>query len=247
MKKMMCVILAVVLCVALAAPAFAAEVNFVPSISFKDAPAVVSAMLNGKDVASCLVVTSILAAENKSTDITQDARDLLLDVYAKLSAGTMTLPVDGEHVVRDLVDVNFAKTACVDAGHGHDTELAADGTTITVTFDLGITSADDIVVLQYTDGAWTEVESENNGDGTMTCEFEHFCPVAFVSVEDTDNTDSTDATEGTESTDATESTGNGSSTPQSGDGMNLGLWIGILVASAAVLVVGIANRRKIFG
>ena len=38
----------------------------------------------------------------------------------------------------------------------------------------------EVVVLVYRDGEWKPIKSVvNNGDGTLTCEFDYFCPVAF--------------------------------------------------------------------
>lgn len=221
MKKMLSVILAVALCIALAVPAFAA--TFVPSISYKLAPAVTGAMLGNLEIKSCVVVTSIVDAQNKTTDIPQETRDLLLSVYDQLNKGTMKLPIEGEYVIRDLVDVSFTN-ACIAAKDGHDTELAKEGVTIKVTFDLGIAANEEIAVLAYNDGKWAEVVStKNNGDGTVTCEFEHFCPVAFVNLEEN------------------------STIVPTGDNAHLGLWFGLMVASVAVLAVVVTNRRKIFG
>ena len=108
MKRVLCAICVLVMCFAMAAPVFAAESDFVPSVTYKDAPEILEAKLGDEDVTSCLVVTSILAAQNKTTDVHQDNRDLLLEVYEKLSDGTMTLPLDGDHVIVQLVDIDFA-------------------------------------------------------------------------------------------------------------------------------------------
>ncbi len=178
MRRLICLAFAVMLCMSLACPAFAA--NFVPSISYKDGPELVSAEMNGESVGDCLVVTSILEAEEKKTDITQEERDLLLEVYQKLSDGSMKLPLEEDHVIRELVDVSFKKTACRDPQHGHMEWLDQENTSIKITFDLGVAKNDDVTVLSYTDDTWEVIENVvNHGDGTVTVEFEHFCPVAF--------------------------------------------------------------------
>ena len=41
MKRIVCLIVAIVLCLAVASPAFAAKTEFVPSISYKDSPTIV--------------------------------------------------------------------------------------------------------------------------------------------------------------------------------------------------------------
>ena len=113
MKKIISLVLVLVVCLSLACPAFAAETTFVPSISYKDGPDADSAKLKDENVGSCLVITSITEAKNKATDITQEDRDLLLDVYDQLKTGAMKLPLENnKYVIRELVDVNFKANAC---------------------------------------------------------------------------------------------------------------------------------------
>ena len=106
MKKIIALILALVLILAVAAPAFAAS-TFVPSISYKDGPEIEDAEMNGENVGDCIVITSIQQAKDKSTDIYQEDRDLLLEVYEKLNSGEMKLPIEEDHVIRELLDVSF--------------------------------------------------------------------------------------------------------------------------------------------
>lgn len=163
-----------------------AQMDFMASVSYKDGPGVEDAVMGGQGVEECVIVTSIAQAKDKSTDISQEDRDLLLEVYEQLQDGTMTLPLEGEYVIRDLVDVSFEYEDCREIEeHGHkDENLAQEGVTLTVTFDMGVGAFEDVIVLVYVDGEWVRVESvKNNGDGTITCVFEDICPVAFV-VED---------------------------------------------------------------
>lgn len=226
MRKIVCLLTVLVLCAAMACPAFAAEDTFVPSISYKDGPDIEEAEMKEEEVQDCLIVTSIIAAQEKTTDIYQEARDELLDVYAKLNDGSMKLPLDGDsYVVRELVDLSWKKTDCVEADHTHDEDLAKEGVTIEVQFDLGISASDKIVVLHYHDGQWLPVESTvNNGDGTVTCVFEHFCPVAFC-VEVAQNLDPAP-------------TGDSA-------GQNLVLWIVLMALSiAGLILLFILHRRS---
>jgi 6-phosphogluconolactonase (cycloisomerase 2 family) len=136
--------------------------------------------MDGWDVASCLVITSLKGAAEKSTDITQEARDLLLDVYGKLATGEMKLPLEQDYTVRELVDISWKQKACVEAPHTHAVDLDKDGTRVTVSFELGVGSTDELMVFAYRNGQWSAVESVEIGeDGKVTCVFEHFCPVAF--------------------------------------------------------------------
>lgn len=157
--------------------------DFVPSISYKDGPGIEDATMGGQGVEECVVVTTIAQAKDKSTDISQEDRDLLLEVYEKLQDGTMTLPLEGDYVVRELVDVSFEYDDCRQIEeHGHkDENLKQEGVTLTVTFDMNVGTFDEIIVLVYVDGEWVQVKNvKNNGDGTVTCIFEDVCPVAFV-------------------------------------------------------------------
>ena len=228
MKKVLCMLMALVLAVSLAVPAFAAD-TFVPSITYKDGPDVIEAIQKSdeeeKDVDDCVVVTTLKQAEEKKTDISQEDRDLLKEVYDALKNGTMKLPIEGDYVVWELFDLSFEYEDCrEDEEHGNkDEQLKKQGNTLTVTFKLGIKPTETISVLAYVDGKWVAVEATNNGDGTLTCVFEDICPVVFCREKS-----------------ATEQA------PQTGDTLGKGmiLWVAVLVVSAAAIVVLVINRRK---
>lgn len=227
MKKVISLFVVAFLCFALAVPAFATDTEFVPSITYKDGPDALSAMMDGEDVSDCIVVTSIKEANEKTTDIAQDERDLLLDIYDQLSNGEMVLPLDGDYVIRELVDLSFKYGDCRndDAHGGKDGKLGQEGITLTVDFDLDVSASADLQVLAYVDGEWQSAKGVKiNADGTVTVEFEDICPVVFC----------VDA----RSTEAP---------PQTGDvlGGNWILWVVVLMVSAAAIVVLLINRRKI--
>lgn len=231
MRKMICLLGVMLICLSLACPVFAASDTFVPSITYKGAPDLEIAIQgdevelpNGENVTDCVVISSIADAEKKTTDITQEARDELLDVYAKLSDGSMELPLEDGYVIRELVDVSHKKVACVETEHTHKPDLDKDGVVISVKFDLGVKASTEVEVLHYHEGQWAPVISvENNGDGTVTCVFEHFCPVVFC----------VDA--GAESV-----------PPQTGDAMgtDLILWTVLLLAALIAMVCLLVSRRK---
>ena len=225
MKKIVALILALVLCLAVAAPAFAAG-TFVPSVSYKDTPAVEDAELSGEHVDDCLVISSVTDAKDKTTDIYQEARDLLQEVYEKLHSGEMKLPLEGDYVIRDLVDVSFKVSPCVEnEEHDHEDELNKEHTAITVTFDLGIAKDEKIIVMSYNDGVWNNIASvTNNGDGTVTCVFEHFCPVVFC-------------VEAGAEVDGPAQTGDA-------EGQEIFQWIVIMIASVISMVALTVHRRK---
>jgi len=228
MRRIMCMVVALMLCLTLALPAFAATDIFVPSISYKDGPELEAATQGGQDVSGCVVVTSIKEAKEKTTDIYQEDRDLLLEIYEELESGAMVLPLESKnYVVRELVDISFMKTGCVEADHGHKEWLAKEDTTIELILDLDLDGIANLEVLAYIDEEWAPIESVKiNEDGTLTCVFEDFCPVAFC-------------------VEAEAEPGNTGSGDAKTDG--LGLWIILLIAAAGTVGALVKNRRKIIG
>lgn len=222
MKKVFCIMAVLVVCLTLLSPAFAAEDTFVPSISYKDSPEIDDAEMSDEEVDDCLVVTSLKGAADKSTDIAQEARDLLLDVYKELEAGDMKLALEEGYIVRELVDVSWKNAACVENEHSHKDEHEKKGVTVTLDLDLGLSTDYDLIVFAYHDGQWEPIESAvNNGDGTITCVFEHFCPAAFCVRERTGGSDTGDPA-----------------------GRDLILWIALMAVSAVAILVLILRRRK---
>ena len=218
MRKFVCVLIAVMMCAMLALPVMAATDPFVPSIGYKDGPSVVE----GPD---CIVVSSLKEAKDKTTDISQEDRDLLWDVYNKLSDGTVELEIDSDkYVVRELVDISFKYEACRQAGHTHEQDLKQAGNTVELTLSMGLSKGTDLKVFVYLDGKWTPVEKVTvNSNGTVTCVFEDICPVAFAVPADAIK-----------------------ETPKTGDmaGNNMILWIVLMVTSFSAAVVLLINRRK---
>ena len=218
MRKFVCLLIAVMMCAMLALPVMAATDTFVPSISYKDGPTVAKGP-------ECIVVTSLKQAKDKTTDISQEDRDLLWDVYDKLSDGTMELKLDSDkYVVRELVDISFKYDACRQAGHTHEEELKQAGNTVELTLKMGLSKGTDLKVFVYVDGQWTPVEKVTvNSNGTVTCVFEDICPVAFAGPADANK-----------------------ETPKTGDvaGNNMILWVVLMVASFSAAVMLMVNRRK---
>lgn len=239
MRKLICLLTVLLICASLACPALAAE-EFVPSISYKGTPSVVSVKdENGNDASAvirnadgaaagyvyepCMVVTPVANAANEK-DIPAEAKSQLLAVYKALNDGTMKLPygegVKAENmVIRDLFDISWL------CDHGHAAALDPTGVVFEMTFDLGVDADAKVVVMTYKNNAWGEIAKVvNNGDGTVTCTFEHLCPVAI----------------------AVESK-NAADTDDTGDtiGNNMYLWIVLMVISASAVVIMTATRRKV--
>ncbi len=239
MKKLLSIFLAALLCLSLSSVAFAAE-EFTPSVSYKGHPELVIihdedgnphigiVRDEKKDILSyvdkpCLVITPVSKA-NTSTEIPDAARELLLNVYEQLTKGDMELPYEKfgsqikaeDMVIRDLFDATWL------CGN-HPVELEPEGVVLELTFDLGVEAGTPVYTMTYNDGEWNPIISTvNNGDGTVTCTFEHLCPIAFsVSTADVD-------------------------TPQTGDaiGDSLYIWVALLVVSGAALVALIVFGRK---
>ena len=193
MKKTIVIIALLAMCMILVCPAFAAEDTFVPSISYKDGPEIDDAEMENEDVDVCLVITSLKAAVEKTTDVSQEARDFLLEVYEKLTTGEMKLPTGEGFVIRELVDVSWEQVGCVEQEHTHEGDLNKEGVTVTMDLNLGVDANTDVLVYAYHNGQWDPIKSaKNNGDGTVTCVFEHFCPVAFAVREQTGGSETGD-------------------------------------------------------
>lgn len=223
MKRVLCAIVVLMISMALLCPVWATEDTFVPSISYKDGPEILESEMSGEETNDCLVVSSLKNAAEKTTDITQDARDLLLSVYDKLDSGEMTIPMEEGYVVRELIDVSWKHKNCVsNEEHFHEEELEKEGVTITVDLSVGLRADDSLLVFAYRNGEWDEIEwFANNGDGTVTCVFEHFCPVAFCVKTNQDNDQTGDIT-----------------------AQSMLLWIALMVVSATTIAVLSYNRRK---
>lgn len=222
MKKLVCFVTVLLLCISLAVPAFATS-TFVPSIPYKDVPEIewpVELIDEEGEIIDeidweHLVVTPISEVET-STEIPEDSREELLEVYEDLTSGEMELPSDEDLVIRDLFDASWI---CDD---GHEEELEKEGVCIEITLDIDIEPDVDVVVMVYVDGEWIPAEEViNNDDGTITVILEDICPIAIaVPQEYVDVPD------------------------QTGDNSGIMIWVMVMIASAAALVVLLVSRRK---
>ena len=135
----------------------------------------------------------------------------------------MSLPIEKEYVIRELVDVSFKVKTCREPQHGHAEKLAQEGVTLSVDFDLGLKQGAEVIVMTYINGVWEPIESvTNNQDGTLTCVFEDICPVAFCVVKE------------------------GTSPSPTGDlnAQQLLLWFAMMVASMFAIVAMMYARRR---
>ena len=238
MKKLISILIVVMLCLSLIVPAYAAEDTFVPSISEKDSIQLVPGTDENGDPSygciadedgqvldhieePCLVITPI-SRVNKEEDIPDASKQTLIAVYNQLKDGTMQIPYEifssdldaDEMVVRELIDVSWL---CEE-----HPEMLENGATISLTFNLGVAAGDKVYVSTYKHNKWNPVlKTVNNGDGTVTCTFTGFCPVAF-------------------------SVQRGGNTPpsQTGDNANPALWIALMAGSLVCLAAVIFFGRK---
>ena len=253
MKKILSVLLiCVMLFAALSAVVYADK--FVPSIGYKPAPVikyeeddngnkVIGHVVdpNGNIISDeyhdCIVITPVSEA-NTSEKIPADAAALLLEVYDDLSDDDMKLASLSDKlndkvaedlgkgkdaddlVVKDLFDVTVL---CDELKE----KLAPVGNTLTLTFEVSIDANSPIYVVSYKNGAWAPiVEAVNNGDGTVTCTFEDFCPVAFM----------------------VPTSGGENVKPEPGDTTDNTLWVIVMVSAiaviAALMVINRKNRKR---
>lgn len=219
MKRIITLFLIAVLCFVLACPAFAAEDLFVPSIGDKEGPEIVDTELE----TGSLIITSILQAKEESTNISQEERDQLLDIYDQIMNSTMQLPTAGtDLVVRDLVDLSFKHED--PESEGKDDWISQPGTTLSVTLQLGVQDTTEVSVYVYVDNQWLQVNNvQNKGDGNVEIVFEYLGPVAICVPADAETV-----------------------VPPTGDvaGQSLMLWTVLMAVSFAAIVVLLTNRRR---
>ena len=246
MKKVIAILTALVLVVCMGTTAFAAE--FTPSVVEKDAPTVVVKTegnntyagtivdANGTEVEKIpsikLIVTPVSKVET-STQIPAESKTNLKEAYAALSKADVKLSdlikeldedvkeslgkdvtVD-DLIIRDLFDASLVDDngALVTIDKDHR---------LVVTFDIGIEANKAVFAMKYNEEKkWESIYAiHNNGDGTVTCEFDHLCPIAFLVEGAADSADTGDTS------------------------VSLFVWAGIAAVSAALIVVLFVVKRK---
>lgn len=204
MRKILCVLTVLVLCLTLAAPVFATqESTFVPSITYKPNPELVEVPgadgkyhagvirdLDGNIIdyidLGCLRLTPIAhiwdPEEREKTPI--EVINLLEYLYEELNSGRMTIPYE-KHTAKTLKAENMAIRDLFDARwycEDHPIMLAPEGVVLELIFDLGVVEDVELFVQTFDEISkdWEPVVSvTNNGDGTVTVVFEHLCGIEF--------------------------------------------------------------------
>lgn len=245
MRKVLSMLVVLLLCVSMVLPVFAADEGFVPSITYKPNPEIVP--VQGEDGEEyigvvrdadgniisyighgCLRITPIAHVWDEEIFVPEEIEELLLFIYNGLNDGSMTIPYEKHEagldpanmVIRDLFD---ARWECDE----HPNMLEPEGVVMDLTFDLGVVADAQIFVQTYDEEAneWSPiVKVVNNGDGTVTCTFEHLCGIEFSMPLKAAATDP-----------AVEAAKNGN---------NVLPWIIILIAAACAAVAVVAKKKK---
>lgn len=247
MKKVIAIFTVVILVLSLGTTAFAAQI--IPSVEEKDAPVVVApadktqadtaAVIVDTDYkvikevsATKLIVTGVANADT-STEIPAESKADLKAAYTQLSNAKTKLSViipamndivkkalgNGKNadnlIVRDLFDVSLV---CEESNK----LLLDEEHRLVVTFNIGVKKDQFVTAMKYntTTDAWETIyKVTNNGDGTVTCEFDHLCPIAFL-VE-------------------------GGDAAQTGDdSVSLYVWVAIAAVAAGLIVVLFVIKNK---
>lgn len=248
MKKILSIVLAALVMVAPFTVAVSAE-NFVPSISYKPAPMLVGELdddgrtvigvvtdADGNAVSTeyheCIVITPVSEAE-ESEDIPEEAADLLLSVYSEIAGKDFKLSSlsealnkkvesdigEGKNaddlIVKDLFDVTVLCDELKES-------LAPIGNTLTLTFKVSVEKDVPVYVMTYKNGQWAPIVNVvNNNDGTISCTFEDFCPVAFFVPASTEV-----------------------NPPQTGDNTETIIWAVVMISAISLIVALVAVNRK---
>lgn len=243
MKKVIAILTALVLVFCMGTTAFAAE--FTPSVVEKEAPTVVETETDvagnivDKDnnvvekIASDRLIVTPVAKVDNSTEIPAESKANLKKAYEQLSKADVKLSdliseLDADVkaaigndatvdnlVIRDLFDASFVdadgKLRVIDAEHR-----------LVVKFDIGVAKDQAVFAMKYNEeGKWESIYAiHNNGDGTVTCEFDHLCPIAFMVADTSDSS----------------ATGDNS--------VSLYVWLAVAVVAAGAIVVLFVVKNK---
>lgn len=251
MKRLIATILAIVMILALALSATAAE--FVPSITNKGAPElVVIDIVDGKEVVGfitgpngeklsteyleCFIISSITEALT-GKDLPEGVAEELIKVYNEFNNGAKLseLCPSLTEIIKEKwgedkdVDTLVIKDLFDITDYCEDipTHLK-DGAILDLTFDLGIGAGTFITAIVYVDGKWVPVnDCINNGDGTVTVKFEKICPVAFLVPGGGLNADTV--------------------SPTTSDTSGIVMWACVMLISLFAIVAIVIYRRKVNG
>lgn len=143
-----------------------------------------------------LVVTAVsqVQADDSSLVISEEAAEILKEAYEQLNDEDFRLAENIPEQIEQLKDMGLDEenvnaavvTALFDVTvltEELETYLAEEGHTVDLTFKADVPAGHTVVVMVYKESKWQLIENVAvNGDGTITCTFAHFCPVAILTV-----------------------------------------------------------------
>ena len=143
-----------------------------------------------------LVVTAVsqVQTEDSSVVISEEAAAILKEAYEQLNDEDFRLSEKIPEQIEQLKDMGLDEenmdaavvTALFDVSVLTDeleTYLAEEGNTVDLTFKADVPTDHTVIVMVYKESKWQLIENVTvNGNGTITCTFAHFCPVAILTV-----------------------------------------------------------------
>ena len=206
-----------------------------------------------------LVVTAVsqVQADDSSLVISEEAAEILKEAYEQLNDEDFRLAekipeqieqlkdmgLDEENVNAAVVTALFDVTVLTEE---LETYLAEEGHTVDLTFKADVPAGHTVVVMVYKESKWQLIENVAvNGDGTITCTFAHFCPVAILTVpmavEAAEETVATEAATEAAPEAAPEAAADATVQPAEDNGGFASWWI---VLVAVVAVAGVVLKSK---
>lgn len=189
MKKIISLVLAMIMVLAMGVTAFADV--FIGSTS--PVGGVVSARIvdekgnlieNLNDTEHCLVVTHITEVDDAHSAVSEEIQHLV-EVYNKIVKGEMSLPYAQYGYGANMMIVDFYDATFI--CDNHPIEIAPIGIRVELVLEANVAAGQEVCVMTYKNEKWAPIVSAvNNNDGTITCVFEDFCPIA-ISVGDRAN------------------------------------------------------------
>ena len=218
MRKVLSILTVLLICLSLAVPAFAAEEVYVPSITAKPAPELDQSTQDATGIPVIqvkdekqeivhvspienLVVTPVAnVMADEEVRISEEAQEILKEAFETLDTKgvevfeevpeLVQLIQEADIKVEDLVVMDLFDVTILN--EELEEYLNVEGNTIELTFAMNLPADQEVYVMVFKNSQWILAESAvNNGDGSVTCAFEHFCPVAIltapvVTVEETE-------------------------------------------------------------
>lgn len=250
MKKIFAGIMVLMLILSCSLNLFAANDNFVPSISEKPAPEIEGFEEDGtkyigkiidkdgntiKKIPVGYILVTPIAEIDASAELSQETKDELKAAYAALTADGADLSkicsvlnsivadkLGSGKNANNLVIRDFFDVTVI--GDEYKALLAVEGNKLVVDLKVAVDPDAFVAATVYVNGEWKLVDIKNNGDNTITCTFDSVCPVALF----------------------VEGTGGSTNPPPTGIGYENFTWIMLAIVSliAIVLLVKVIVSKR---